>query len=115
MKCKKCKNELIEYRMSDTIEYICPVCDELPVTQTDDLIEFDTNRYVVRILTVKDYNKNMLKDITKICSCNILEAKRILEITGMEFKQMDAIETRELKSKLEKTSVSFEIIPEFHW
>ena len=45
MKCSKCNNELIEYRCGINIEYVCPVCDEIPVTQTENLIEYDFNKY----------------------------------------------------------------------
>lgn len=53
MKCDKCSNELIEYRCGNNIEYICPVCDEAPVTQTENLIEYDPNMYTMTILTVQ--------------------------------------------------------------
>ena len=42
----------------------------------------------------------MLKEIAQICGCNMLEAKKIIEVTGFEFKPMDALETRALKKKL---------------
>ena len=90
MKCIKCNNELIKYMNGESIEYICPVCDEEPATQIDNHIEFDPNRYVVKILKVEDYEMSMLKTISQICGCNILEAKRILEVTGKSFKAMDA-------------------------
>ena len=96
MKCKKCNNELIEYRVGDKTDYICPVCDEAPATQIDNLIEFDSNRYTIKILVSNDYNKAVLKEVSQICGCNILEAKKIIEETGFEFKPMDALETRDI-------------------
>ncbi len=74
MKCDRCSNELIEYRCGNNTEYICPVCDETPITQTENLIEYDPNMYTMTILTVKDYDKSMLKEIGEICGCNVLEA-----------------------------------------
>jgi len=115
MKCSKCKNELIEYRNGDSVEHICPICDEMPVTQYENLIEFDSNKYTVKILVTKDYDKSMLKGVATICSCNMLEAKKILEETGMEFKPYDALETRALKRKIEEIGVSYVVTPEFNW
>ena len=115
MKCKKCNNELIEYKVGDKTEYICPVCDEAPATQTDNLIEFDSNKYVVIILPTKENGKDLLKEIALICGCNILGAKKILEDTGFEFKLMDALETRFLKERIEKSGISYSITPEFRW
>ena len=115
MKCKKCNNELIKYVEGDTIEYICPLCDETPVTQNENLIELDPNKYVVKILTVKKYEKTMLKAVGQICSCNILEAKRILEITGKKFPPLDALETRNLKKKLDEEKIAYIITPSYKW
>ena len=44
MKCEKCHNEMIEYKRDEEIMYICPFCDEAPVTQSLDLIEYDSNK-----------------------------------------------------------------------
>ena len=115
MKCPKCKNELIEYSNGENVEYICPICDEMPVTQSENLIEFDSNKYTVKILATKEYDKDMLKGVSALCSCNILEAKLILEKTGMEFKPIDALETRALKKKIEEIGVSYAITPSFNW
>ena len=106
MKCKKCNSELIEYRTGDSVEYICPVCDESPATQVENLIEFDPNKYVVRIVPVKTYEKSVL---------NTLEAKRILEENGFEFKPMDALDTKSLKRKIEDVGCEYTISPEFRW
>ena len=115
MKCKKCNNEMIKYVAGGDVEYICPVCDEEPATQIDNLIEFDSNQYIVKILKISDYDKSMLKIISQICGCNFLEAKRILEETGKEFKPMDALETRNSKKKLEEGKVQYDISPDFNW
>lgn len=115
MKCKKCYSELIEYKVGDKTEYICPVCDEAPATQIDNLIEFDSNKYTIKILTSKEHDKDVLKEIAQICGCNMLDAKKIIEVTGFEFKPMDALETRALKRKIERTGISYSISPEFRW
>lgn len=115
MKCKNCSNEMIRYIAGDDIEYICFVCDEKPATQIDNLIEFDPNRYIVKILTVEDFDKSMLKAISHICGCNFLEAKKILEETGKEFNPMDAIETRKLKNRLEEYKILYDISPDYNW
>ena len=115
MKCDKCSNELIEYRCGNNTEYICPVCDEAPVTQTENLIEYDPNMYTMTILTVKDYDKSMLKKIGEICSCNVLEAKKILEKTGKEFSPVDALEMRSLKHRADDLGISYKIDPQFNW
>jgi large subunit ribosomal protein L7/L12 len=115
MKCKKCNSELIEYKVGDKTEYICPVCDEAPATQIDNLIEFDSNKYTIKILTSKEHDKDVLKEIAQICGCNMLDAKKIIEVTGFEFKPMDALETRALKRKIERAGISYSISPEFRW
>lgn len=115
MKCKNCNNEMIKYVAGDNVEYICPVCDEAPATQIDNLIEFDSNQYVVKILTFGNYDKSMLKIISQICGCNVLEAKRILEETGKEFEPMDALETRSLKKRLDNEKIKYDISPNFNW
>lgn len=56
MNCKKCGNLLIEYHNGNESELICPVCDEAPATQNDNLIEFDSNVYVVRVLPLAEYD-----------------------------------------------------------
>ena len=115
MKCKKCNNELIEYRAGQEIEYICPICDESPATQIDNLIEYDTNMYIVKILPSNEMDKELLKEVSKICECNILAAKEILAGSGKEFNKMDALDTRELKSKLDSSRIKYVITPEFKW
>lgn len=115
MKCKNCNNEMIKYAAGDDVEYICPVCDEEPATQIDNLIEFDSNQYVVKILTFGNYDKSMLKIISQICGCNVLEAKRILEETGKKFEPMDALETRSLKKRLDEEKIPYDISPDFNW
>ena len=87
----------------------------MPATQADNLIEYDPNKYVLRILKVKKYDKSLLKKVSRICSCNILEAKRIIEDTGKEFKPMDALEMRVLKRQIEETGVPYDITPEYKW
>ena len=115
MKCKKCNSELIEYRTGDSVEYMCPVCDESPAPQVENLIEFDPNKYVVRIVPVKTYEKSVLKGVARLCMCNTLEAKRILEENGFEFKPMDALDTKSLKRKIEDVGCEYTISPEFRW
>ena len=115
MKCQKCNNELIEYKVGDETEYICPICDETPATQTDNLIEYDSNKYVVKIVTEKTYEKSLLKGVARVCACNTLEAKRILENTGFEFVPMDALDTRALKRKIDEIGITYVISPEFRW
>ena len=115
MKCNKCDNELIEYRCGNDIEYICPVCDEPPVTQVENLIECDPNMYTMTILAVKDYDRSMLKKISEICACNVLEAKKILEETGKEFSPVDALEMRSLKHRTDDLGISYKIYPRFNW
>ena len=115
MKCRNCNNEMIKYDTGDNIEYIFPVCDEEPATQIDDLSEFDSNKYIVKILTVGNYDKSMLKNISRICECNYLEANRILEESGKEFEPMDALETRNLKKRLDEYQVQYDILPDFKW
>lgn len=44
-----------------------------------------------------------------------LEAKKILEKTGKEFKSMDAIETRKLKNRLEEYKILYDISPDYNW
>jgi len=44
-------------------------------------------------LPIAKYEKDLLKSVAKLCSCNFLEAKRIVEVTGKEFEPMDAIDT----------------------
>ena len=60
-------------------------------------------------------NKDVLKEIAQICGCNMLDAKKIIEATGFEFKPMDALEPRALKRKIERTGISYSISPEFRW
>lgn len=72
-------------------------------------------RYIVKILTVEDFDKSMLKAISHICGCNFLEAKKILEETGKEFNPMDAIETRKLKNRLEEYKILYDISPDYNW
>ena len=115
MKCPKCKNDLIEYGAGDSKEYICPVCDEMPATQVDDLIEYDSNKYVLKILVSKNYDRALLKKVSQLCSCNVLEAKRIIEETGKEFKPMDALEMRALKRKIDSLGVLYVITPTYKW
>lgn len=115
MKCKKCNSELIEYRIGDTTEYICPICDEAPATQIDNLIEFDSNKYIIKIIAGKEYEKSLLKEVARVCACNVLEAKKILENTGFEFLPMDALDARALKHKLDDIGVNYAISPEFRW
>ncbi|MCR5733892.1 MAG: hypothetical protein K6G22_04710, partial [Lachnospiraceae bacterium] len=63
----------------------------------------------------KEHDKDVLKEIAQICGCNMLDAKKIIEVTGFEFKPMDALETRALKRKIERTGISYSISPEFRW
>lgn len=115
MKCEKCNSELIEYKHGNTIEYICPICDEVPATQIDNLIEFDSNKYIIKINAGKEYEKSLLKGVAQVCACNALEAKKILENTGFEFAPMDALDTRALKYKLDEIGVNYAISPKFRW
>ena len=115
MKCSKCNNELIEYRCGINIEYVCPVCDGIPVTQTENLIEYDSNKYTMTILAVKNYDKSMIKKICEICACNVLEAKNILEETGKQFSPIDALEMRSLKRRADNLGISYKINPNFNW
>ncbi len=77
--------------------------------------EFDPNKYVVRIVPVKTYEKSVLKGVARLCMCNTLEAKRILEENGFEFKPMDALDTKSLKKKIEDVGCEYTISPEFRW
>ncbi len=106
---------MIEYQTGDSVEYICPMCDEAPATQVENLIEFDPNKYVVRILPVKSYEKSILKGVAQLCMCNTLVAKRILEEDGYEFKPLDALDTKSLKKKIENVGCEYTISPEFKW
>ena len=115
MKCKKCGNILIEYNNGNEVELICPVCDETPATQNDNLIEFDSNRYTVRVLPQTTYGKEQLKRIAVVCGCNFIEAKNILEGTGKTFPAMDALDTRALKEKLDSMEIQYDIVPKFNW
>ena len=115
MKCKKCNSELIEYQEGNEILNICPICDETPATQVENLIEYDSNRYTISIPSIGSCDSNMIRATAKLCSCNYLEAKTILEKTGMVFKPMDAIDTRAMKKKLEQAGVRFVITPDFNW
>jgi hypothetical protein len=45
----------------------------------------------------------------------MLDAKKIIEVTGFEFNPMDALETRALKRKIERTGISYSISPDFRW
>ena len=45
----------------------------------------------------------------------MLEAKKIIEEIGFEFKPMDALETRALKEKIERAGIGYSISPEFRW
>lgn len=115
MNCKKCGNLLIEYHNGNESELICPVCDEAPATQNDNLIEFDSNVYVVRVLPLAEYSKEQMKKVASVCGCNILEAKNILESHGKTFPAMDVLDTRALKEKLDSLEVQYEITPKFNW
>ena len=115
MKCEKCNNELIEYRNGEEIKYICPICDEAPSTQIDNLIEYDSNKYIVKLLPISTYEKDLLKSVTKLCSCNYLEAKSILEVKGKEFAPMDAIDTLKLKEQIDEVGIPYIITPKFNW
>lgn len=115
MKCEKCNSLLIEYKNGDVTEYICPICDGTPVTQSENMIEFDTDKYVVRILTTKTYDISLLKAVARACYCNALGAKKILEDTGYVFAPMDAFDTRSIRDKLQEGGIPFTITPEFPW
>lgn len=115
MKCNKCGNLLIEYNNGHEMEYICPNCDETPATQNDNLIEFDLNEYTVRILPRTVCSKEELKKVALVCECNIIEAKKILKSNGKTFPAMDALDTRELKEKLDSMEIQYDIVPNFNW
>lgn len=103
------------YQSGEVLEYICPVCDEAPVTQIENIIEFDANRYDIFIPPIKEYGRDMIKIVADICSCNFLQAKAILEDTGYKFSNMDAIETKRLKSLIDSKGIEYEISPRFRW
>ena len=115
MKCEKCQNNMIECKSGEEVSYICPFCDGAPATQSLDLIEYDSNMYSIRVLPVKQYGTSLLKGVSRVCSCNVLTAKKILEESGYAFACRDAIETRALKESLEEIGASFEICPNFRW
>ena len=95
----------------------------MPATQADNLIEYDPNKYVLRILKVKKYDKSLLKKVSRICSCNILEAKRIIEDTGKEFKPMDLYPEfqssswyiSDIDEFTTRSKDPYDITPEYKW
>lgn len=115
MKCKKCNSSMIKYSEADSFKYICPICDEEPATQNDDLIEFDSNKYKITITIIDNPDISYLKKISQICVCNMLQAKKIVTETGYTFQEYDALDTREIKKKLDEYEIAYSISPEFHW
>ena len=89
--------------------------NEMPSTQDDNPIELDSNKYIIRIIAGKEYEKSLLKGAAQVCGCNALEAKKILENTGFEFAPMDALDARALKHKLDEIGIDYAVSPEFRW
>ena len=112
MLCNKCNNEMVYFKRGQSCGWTCPKCGSGIVTSYVDEIQMDTTIYT---LTLKPSNNACADDykvVAKLCNSPILEAKKKTE-SGCILARGLATKIKECIKKLDGTSLSYEISPDF--
>ena len=110
--CEKCGAEMHIVRDSYQMGMECPNCGWGWVTQYNEPIVEDRNKYRV-ILDSKDGSLANVKLVASIVNCNYLRAKRIIENSPSEIFSGKAVDVREIRDRLVQAGMAFRIEPDF--
>lgn len=110
--CEKCGAEMHIVRDSYQTGMKCPNCGWGWVTQYNEPIVEDRNKYRV-ILDSKDTSLVNVKLVASIVNCNYLRAKRIIENAPSEIFSGKAVDVREIRDRLVQAGMAFRIEPDF--
>ena len=110
--CEKCGAEMYDIQTSYTLGMKCPNCGWGWVTQYNEPIVEDRNKYRV-ILDSKDSSLVNVKLVASIVNCNYLRAKRIIENSPSEIFSGKAVDVREIRDRLVQAGMAFRIEPDF--
>ena len=110
--CEKCGAEMHDVQTSYTMGMKRPNCGWGWVTQYNEPIVEDRNKYRV-ILDSKDGSLANVKLVASIVNCNYLWAKRIIENAPSEIFSGKAVDVREIRDRLVQAGLAFRIEPDF--
>ncbi len=113
MKCENCGTEMKYFIEGSTQGWKCPNCNRGIVTTYIEPIKDDKTIYSIILTKNNNHNKNQLKVISKIASCNFIKAKELLESENTELVKDNAVVIRDFASNLKENKINFEIIPNY--
>ncbi|MDO4178199.1 MAG: hypothetical protein Q4D21_03320 [Phascolarctobacterium sp.] len=112
MKCEKCNEEMIYFQQEQTCGYSCPNCGNGICTTYYSPVYMDDTIYSVFINASANPNIETIKIIAKICNCNFIKAKGILN-SGGKITEGEAVLILKIVKQLKEGNIEFKISPEF--
>ena len=112
MKCKKCGNEMPEYRENHSSGYTCPKCGLGWATSYFEPYETDQTEYTI-IIFGNDATKRNIRVVAEYANINYLQAKKLIEMPEATLFSGKAPEIIEKKKALIENNISFKITPDF--
>lgn len=112
MNCEKCGSELIYRIQGHSCSWTCPQCGWGIATSYFAPIDLDQTEYIVRIHAVASPPIQMIKSVTRILSCNSIEARNSLVHGTAEFSGMAPI-VKKYVAELESAGLQYDITPAF--
>lgn len=112
MKCEKCSSEMTYVLDGHSCSWTCPKCGWGIATSYFSPMETDMKNYMISILPNPVPNIEMIKCVSKILSCNFVNARNAI-VQGSGTFQGKAHEIKESAKKLDHVGLQYQIEPAF--
>jgi len=112
-KCPKCGKELKRIKQNSGVAYCCVNCDYSVATTDLDPIFEDQQEYTIRILPNNSLDKETLKVLSSIAKLNYIDCKQLIEKAPSIIFKGDAVDVKDIKSKLDNSNIAYSIEPVF--
>ena len=113
MKCEKCGCDMRIEKEHRSFNYFCPNCGEQFSMIYTPEIEMDEKVYELTISN-NEVNTESIKELSRIIHTSYLESRKIL-MDGSYTIKGSAVEILDLKNKLDKGTLNFNINPDFKY
>ena len=112
MICENCNTEMFFFEEGLSCGWTCPKCGNGLVTTNTNDIQLDQQKYAITLAPCSDASIEEYKVVAKIGNLSLINAKKIIESGGV-IKEDRATKIKQGYDLLKKTSLAFDIIPDF--
>ena len=112
MLCDNCSTEMVYFEEGLSCGWTCPKCGNGFVTTNTNDIQLDQQMYTISLTPCSNASIDEYKAVAKIGNLSLINAKRIIESGGVIIEGRATI-IKQGYDLLKRTSLGFEITPEF--